>query len=88
VPKGDECAIGPQLFLTGQCFIGPITVLVTWSLPPARSYVGAMPGRLVAGLRRAAAADPVMLLDELDKMGADPLRGAPSSALLEVGVWG
>jgi len=48
-----------------------------------RTYIGSMPGRLVQALRRAESADPVILLDEVDKMTAD-VRGDPSSALLEV----
>ena len=48
-----------------------------------RTYIGSMPGKVVQGMKKAKSSNPLFLLDEVDKLGAD-WRGDPSSALLEV----
>ncbi|KAK2078187.1 hypothetical protein QBZ16_004055 [Prototheca wickerhamii] len=49
-----------------------------------RTYVGAMPGRVIKAVQKARVRDPLLLLDEVDKMGRDGHRGDPAAALLEV----
>jgi ATP-dependent Lon protease len=49
-----------------------------------RTYVGALPGKVLQALKRAGTRDPLFMIDEIDKMGSDPMRGDPASAMLEV----
>lgn len=49
-----------------------------------KTYVGAMPGVLISSLKKVQSNNPLFLLDEIDKIGKDTMRGDPSSAMLEV----